>query len=154
MGVESVGDVVTDRSSSETFAIERTIRAPRELVWEALLSLLSSAGYATEGNPPPHGAGATIAFRIGDYDLVEETLSLEPPWRRRYTLVAGAPLASYHAAIMLRDDGPNCFLEWRYVADSGGHAGASEFLERAQQALQTATEYIAAEAQGRASNPN
>ncbi len=145
---------MANQPANETFAIERTIRAPLEFVWESLLSLLSGAGYATEGDPPPHGPGATIAFRIGDHDLVEETLSLEPPWRRRYTLVSGAPLVSYHASITLRDDGPTCFLEWRYVADPGDHVGASEFLERAQQALQTATGYIVAEAEARASSPN
>ena len=145
------GILVTDRSKSETFALSRTISAPRELVWEALLSLLSGAGYATEGDPPPHGPGATIAFRIGDYDLVEETLSLEPPWRRGYALTQGAPLASYRATIEIRGDGQSSVLEWRYVAELGDHPGALSFLERAQQALQTAAGYVANTAETRAS---
>ena len=143
---------MTNQTSGETFVIERMIHAPRELVWEALLEVLSAAGYAKEGDPPPHGRGSIIEFRIGDYDLVEETISFEPPWRRRYALVAGAPLASYRATIAIRDDGARCFLEWSYVANPGDHAGAKAFLDRAQQALKAAADYIASTAEVRASS--
>lgn len=145
---------MTNETSRQSFRIERRIRAPRELAWEALLDVLSTAGYAVEGDPPPHGRGSIIAFRIGDYDLVEETLSLEPPSRRHYTLVSGAPLAAYEATIAIEVDGEGCRLEWSYVADQGEFPDAPTFLERARQALTFAADHIVAAAEVRHASSN
>jgi len=80
------------RPSYKTFVVERQIGAPRAVVWQALLDFLFDVahGYAVPGDPPPHGPGAEIHFRLGRWDLVERTLTLEPPWRRVYEIVAGA----------------------------------------------------------------
>ncbi len=110
---------------------------------------MSAAGYAVEGDPPPHGRGSIIAFRLGDYDLVEETLAFEPPSRRRYALVAGAPLEAYEATIAIDDDGEECRLEWSYVADPGEYPDAATFLEGARQALTFASDQIVAAAESR-----
>jgi hypothetical protein len=131
------------RPSYKTFVVERPVAAPREVVWRELLALVGAAGYDVEGDPPPHGPGATLRFRLGDYDLTERTISCEPPWRRSYTITEGAPVALYEATTNIRDDGPTCLLVWSYLADPGGHEGADAFLERAQQALRTATELVA-----------
>lgn len=136
-------------TSLQRFRIERQIRAPRELAWEALLEILIAAGYRIEGDPPPHGRGATIAFRIGDYDLVEETLSFEPPARRRYALIVGAPLDRYEATISIDEDGEGCRLDWSYVADPGGHPDAAIFLGQARRALTFAADQIVATAEAR-----
>ncbi len=141
---------MTNRASYQTFVIERPVAAPRDLVWHALLELLTTTGYVADGDPPPHGPGATLAFGLGDHDLVEQTLSFEPPWRRCYAIVAGAPVALYQGTTTIRDDGPTCLLVWSYVADPGDHDGAAAFLERAQLALHTATEHVAAVAEARA----
>ena len=135
------------RPSYKTFVVERPVDAPRDTVWHALLELVGAAGYTVEGDPAPHGPGATIAFRLGDYDLVEQTRSVEPPWRRCYAVTAGAPVALYEGTTTIRDDGPTCLLVWSYVADPGDHEGAEAFLERAQQALRTATERVAVAAE-------
>lgn len=145
---------MTNETSRQKFRIERRIRAPRELAWGALLDVLSAAGYAVEGDPPPHGRGSRIAFRIGDYDLVEETLCFEPPSRRCYALVAGAPLDAYEAAIAIEDDGGGCRLEWSYVADPGAHPDAQTFLGHARRALTVAADHIAAAAEGRHASSN
>ncbi len=145
---------MTHETASQNFRIERQIRAPRELAWGALLDVLSTAGYAVEGDPPPHGRGSRIAFRIGDYDLIEETLSFEPPSRRRYALVAGAPLDAYEATIAIEDDGGGCRLKWSYVADPGAHPDAQTFLGQARQALTFAADHIVATAEGRHASSN
>ena len=134
---------MSTRPSYKTFVMERQVAAPRAEVWHQLLSLIGAAGYAVEGDPPPHGPGATLAFSLGDFELVEKTLSLEPPWRRCYEVTEGAPVALYQGTTIIRDDGPTCLLVWSYLADPGDHAGADAFLERAQQALRTATERVA-----------
>ncbi|CAB4765647.1 unannotated protein [freshwater metagenome] len=134
---------MSTRPSYKTFVVERSVAAPRAEVWRSLLELVGAAGYAVEGDPAPHGPGATLAFRLGDYDLVEQTLSLEEPWRRCYALTSGAPVALYQGTTTIRDDGPTCLLVWSYLADPGAHEGAVAFLDRAQEALRTATERVA-----------
>lgn len=145
---------MTKETAPQNFRIERQIRAPRALVWEALLEVLSAAGYAVEGDPPPHGRGSRIAFRIGDYDLVEETLSFEPPSRRRYALVGGAPLDTYEATIAIEVDEEGCRLDWSYVAGPGAHPDAATFLGRARQALTFAADNIVVAAEGRHASSN
>ena len=131
------------RPSYKTFVVERPVAAPRVEVWRQLLALVGAPGYTTLGDPAPHGPGATLAFRLGDYDLVEQTLSLEPPWRRCYAVISGAPVALYQGTTNIRDDGATCLLVWNYLADPGAPAGAGAFLDRAQHALRTATELVA-----------
>lgn len=142
------GAAMTARPSYKTFVIERPVVAPRDIVWRELLALVAAAGYAVEGDPAPHGPGAQVHFRLGDYALTEETLSLEPPWRRCYAVIDGAPVALYQGTATIRDDGATCLLVWSYLADPGGHEGADAFLERVQQALGTAVERIATAAEG------
>ena len=144
---------MSGRPSYKTFVVERAGAAPRDLVWEELLALIGNAGYQKVGDPPPHGPGATIAFQLDTYDLVEETLSLEPPWRRCYAIVHGAPLALYQATTAIRDNGATCLLVWSYLADAGDQVGADAFLERAQQALRAATERVAVAAEARSAGP-
>jgi hypothetical protein len=139
---------MSTRPSYKTFVVERAIAAPRDQVWRALLALVGAAGYAIEGDPAPHGPGATLTFDLGDYRLTERTLSLEPPWRRCYAITDGAPVAMYEATTTIRDDGPTCLFVWSYLADPGGLEGADAFLERAQQALRTASDLVARAAEG------
>ena len=73
------------------FVVEHRIAAPREVVWNAMLDFLggpATGGYALEGTPAPHGPGARKVFTLDEWDLVEETLTLEPPWRRVYLVAA------------------------------------------------------------------
>jgi hypothetical protein len=136
------------KPSYTTFVLERAVRASRDATWGAMLEVISAGGYRVEGDPPPHGEGATVAFTLGAYDLVEVTLSFEPPWRRVYAVVSGAPVTSYQGTTTIRDDGDHCLLVWSYLAEAGEHPGAGAFLERAKQALHTAAERIAALAEG------
>ncbi len=138
---------MTARTSYKTFVIERPVDAPRDIVWRELLALVGAAGYSVEGDPAPHGPGAQVRFHLGDYALTEETLSLEPPWRRCYAVIEGAPVAMYQGTANIRDDGATCLLVWSYLADPGGNEGADAFLVRAQQALGAAVERIATAAE-------
>ena len=138
---------VATRISYKTFVIERLVAAPRDVVWRELLALVGAGGYSVEGDPAPHGPGAQVRFHLGDYALTEETLSLEPPWRRCYAVIEGAPVALYQGTATIRDDGATCLLVWSYLADPGGDERADAFLERAQQALSTAVERIATAAE-------
>lgn len=144
---------MSPRPSYKTFVVERPVAAPRAAVWRELLALVGSNGYDREGDPAPHGPGARLRARIGDrYDIVEETLSLEPPWRRSYEIVEGAPVTLYQGTATIRDDGEQCLLVWSYLVDLGEDPEAEAFLEIAQQALRRATERIATAAE-RAGGP-
>jgi hypothetical protein len=142
---------VSTRPSYKTFVVERPVAAPREAVWEALLDLVGAAGYLTEGDPAPHGPGATTGFRLGGtYDLVERVLSLEPPWRRCYEIVSGGPVALYQGTITIRDDGPRCLLVWSYLCDPGDDPAAEAFLAAVQDVLRGAAGRVAEAAEAAA----
>ena len=134
---------MSTRPSYKTFVVERPVAAPRDIVWRELLALVGSGGYVVPGDPAPHGPGARVTLRLDDHDLVEETLSLEAPWRRCYEMVEGAPVTLYQGTTTIRDDGDRCLLVWSYLADLGPDPRAEAFLERCQQALRTATELVA-----------
>jgi hypothetical protein len=139
---------VSTRPSYKTFVVERPVAAPRAAVWREMLALVGSNGYDREGVPAPHGPGARLRARIGGtYDIVEETLSLEPPWRRCYEIVEGAPLRLYQGTTTLRDDGERCLLVWSYLADPGDDPGADDFLAAAQAALARAADLVAGAAE-------
>jgi len=126
-------------------------------VWHALLEFLydSTGGYAVKGDPAPHGPGAQARFRLGDWDLVERTITLEPPWRRVYEIIEGAPCVLYQGTTTLRDDDAECHLVWSYLAEpitivdeASGHASptadSEAFLERAKTAITTAADLVVA----------
>ena len=139
---------MSTRPSYKTFVVERPVAAPRQAVWEALLDLVGAGGYVTEGDPAPHGPGATTAFRLGGtYDLVERVLSLETPWRRSYEIVSGAPVTLYQGTITIRDDGPRCLLVWSYLCDQGDDPAAEAFLAAVQDVLRGAAARVAAAAE-------
>lgn len=108
--------------------VERHVEVPRARVWEALLDLV--------GDEPEK------RFRIAQWDLVERTLSFEPPWRRVYEIVAGAPVKRYQGTVALRDDGPECHLIWSYLAEALDDGASDEFLERAKVAITTAADLV------------
>ena len=137
------------RPSYKTFVVERHIGAPRAVVWHTLLDFLLEVarGYTVPGDPAPHGPGAEIHFRLGQWDLVERTLTLEPPWRRVYEIVAGAPVKLYQATTALRDDGDECHLVWSYLADAHDDGSSDEFLGRARAAITTAADMVVARVQ-------
>jgi hypothetical protein len=116
----------------KTFVVERHVAVPRIDVWQALLGLVGQ-------EPEKH-------FRIEAWDLVERTLSFEPPWRRVYEIVQGAPVVRYQGTTALRDDGDECHLIWSYLAEPRADGSSDAFLERAKQALTTAADLVAASA--------
>ena len=116
----------------KTFVVERHVPVPRARVWQALVELV--------------GVDDEKHFRIDAWDLVERTLSFEPPWRRVYEIVQGAPVARYQGTTALRDDGPECHLIWSYLAEPHTDGTSDAFLERAKQALHTAADLVAARA--------
>ena len=132
----------------KTFVVERHVDLPRAQVWQALLDFLgdTTRGYAVPGGPPPHGAGTEKRFRIAQWELIERTLSFEPPWRRVYEIVAGAPVKRYQGTTALRDDGPACHLIWSYLAEAHDDGSSDDFLERAKVAISTAADLVAARA--------
>ena len=115
-----------------TFVVERHVDTPRARVWTALVELV--------GDEPEK------RFRIDQWELVERTLSFEPPWRRVYEIVSGAPVKRYQGTIALRDDGPECHLIWSYLAEALDDGSSDEFLERAKRAITTAADLVAARA--------
>jgi hypothetical protein len=116
----------------KTFVVERHVRAPRRQVWQALGELV--------------GERAEKHFRIDVWDLVERTLSFEPPWRRVYEIVSGAPVRRYQGTTALRDDGDECHLIWSYLAEPHADGSSDDFLERAKTALTTAADLVASRA--------
>jgi hypothetical protein len=139
------------RPTYRSFVVERHVHAPRALVWQALLDFLGRVGngYAVLGDPAPHGAGAEKHFRLAQWDLIERTLSFEPPWRRVYEIVAGAPIARYQGTTALRDDGDECHLVWSYLAEAHVDGSSDEFLERAKAAITTAADLVVGEVEPR-----
>jgi hypothetical protein len=133
-----------------TITLERHVDAPRERAWDALLDLLAAAGYETEGDPAPHGPGGTIRVRIPGYELLERTISLEPPWRRVYQHVEGAPARFAQGTIAIRDDGATCHVAWALIAEAeeGGDDATAAFVEAARPVLTRALERIATTAEG------
>jgi hypothetical protein len=133
------------RPTYRTFVIERHLAVPRDDAWQALLELLEGAGHERTGTPPPHGVGARIRFTLDSTEMVEETLSFEPPWRRVYEMVEGAPVALYQGTTAIRDDGPECHLVWSYLVDPGDlpEPELDAFLDRVQTALHRAVDRIA-----------
>ena len=132
------------RPSYRTFVVERHVAAPRPVVWQALLDLLAAAGYEKPGDPAPHGTGARIRFRLDGAEYLEEVLSFEPPWRRVYEMIEGAPVKLYQGTTAIRDDGDESHLVWSYLVDPGDDPAVDAYLERVQLALQHAVDRIAA----------
>jgi hypothetical protein len=126
--------VTVKRPAYRTYVVERAVDAPRVAVWDALVRWAGD-----------DGLGASRMRRVGDADVVERTISFEPPWRRVVDATEGAPLRLYQATAAVRDDGDASLLVWAYVADPGEepHASADEFLEHAQQALRRAADEVA-----------
>jgi hypothetical protein len=137
------------RPSYKTFVVERHVFAPRDAVWRALLEFLLEVtkGYTVPGDPPPHGPGAEVHFRLGEWDLVERTLTLEPPWRRVYEIIEGAPVKLYQATTALRDDGDECHLVWSYLAEVHADGSSDDFLARARAAVTAAADMVVARVQ-------
>ena len=111
------------------------MKAPRERTWRVLLDELEehAGGYAVEGDPPPHGAGAERRWPTGQGagPLVETVLSFEPPWRRACEVTGpGTGLDLCHGTFVLRDDGPECHLSWGVVYDPEPSPRGTEFIER------------------------
>lgn len=121
------------RPSYTTFVVERQIAAPRQRVWDEMVSLVGDGVRA----------GATKTFRLDDRELVEQTLSFEPPWRRCYELISGSPLAFYQGTTTIRDDGDRCLLVWSFLTDPGPDPDAEDFLDRVRLALTRAVDSIA-----------
>jgi hypothetical protein len=130
-----------------------------------MLTMLAGAGYATEGDPAPHGPGSTLRVRIPGYDLLERTVSLEAPWRRVYQHVEGAPTPFAQGSTTIRDDGDTCHVAWSLIAQvvdsseavddtepvDGGFGSADAvgaFLEAARPVLERALGRIAQLAEG------
>lgn len=131
----------------ETFTIDRPVAAPRQVVWDALLDLIGRQGYESPGDPPPHGAGSTIRFSAAGYELLERTVSLEPPWRRVYQHVEGAPARFAQGSIAIRDDGPTSHLAWALVVEPLPDGSTAPFLEAARQVIERAVELVASAAE-------
>lgn len=123
------------RPSYKTFVIEREVAAPRQVVWDALVDMLERVA--------PGASTGEVAFTIGDYDLVERTLSFEPPWRRAYEIVQGAPAKLYQGTITVRDDGPSCLLVWSYLCEANDDGSTDAFLEKVQGSLTRAADGLA-----------
>lgn len=134
------------RPTYRTNVVERAFPLPRTVVWHALLDLLFEAadGYAVPGSPAPHGAGSEIVFALDGASLRERTLSLEPPWRRAYEIVEGAPVAVYQGTIAIRDDGPSCLLMWEQLIEALPDGASDAFIERSARAVATAVDQLAA----------
>ena len=110
--------VTQKRRSYTSIVIEREIAASRQVVWDAFLAFIEKAtgGYDVEGDPPPHGLGATLGLTLDDETLSEEVISFEPPWRRVYELT-GAPVKMYQGTTVITDRGDSCLLAWSLVVD-------------------------------------
>jgi hypothetical protein len=131
-----------------TVTVERTVAATRDEVWQALLRVLAAAGYETEGDPAPHGPGATIRVRIPGYELLERTVSLEAPWRRVYHHTEGAPGGLAQGTTALRDDGDACHVAWAVIVEvpAGTEDEVDAFVAAARPVLERALAAVAAEA--------
>lgn len=135
----------------ETFVIERDVAASREALWDALLSLLARDGYATEGQPAPHGPGAIKHLTVGDHKLVERTLSLEPPWRRVYEIIEGAPVAFYQGTTVIvqrPQDGDGCLLAWSVLYDPLPDGTSDEFIYLARTFLEMVVDALIESVEG------
>ena len=121
------------RRSYTSIVIEREIAAPRQVVWDAFLAGIEEAtgGYDIEGDPPPHGLGATLGLTLGGETLCEEVISFEPPWRRVYELT-GAPVGMYQGTTAITDRGDSCLLAWSLVVDPLPDGASDSFLEVAE----------------------
>lgn len=130
------------RVQYKTFVVERTIACRRDAAWAALVAFLDEIA--------PGGAQGEIAFRLDAWQLTERTLSFEPPWRRVYEVVDGAPVKLYQATTALRDDGRSTHLVWSYLCEPLEGDASDAFLARAQQAITAAADLVAARAAARA----
>jgi hypothetical protein len=129
---------MTVRPVYRPFVVEQFIAAPRPIVWSALLDFLGSeatGGYEREGDPPPHGPGALKVFALDHWTLVEETLTLEPPWRRVYAITGGAPVRSYQGTTLLLDEGSGTRLVWSCLIEPLIEGGSEAYEARVRTAI-------------------
>jgi len=135
---------VKARKSYTSIVIEQEIAAARTLVWETLLDFLetSAEGYLVEGNPSPHGLGATLEQVSPNCNRLEEVISFEPPWRRVYEVtIEGVPLLQ--GTSMIIDRGDNSLLVWSIVIDPFSDEISETCLEQIRSAAKTTIEIIA-----------
>ena len=122
------------KKKHQSRSLERHVNAPREHTWNVLNDLIEKAagGYAAEGDPAPHGAGAVMHLKLPGLPelLVETVLSFEPPWRWAYSVTGAVTgLDLYHGTFVLRDDGPECHLSWGVVVDPEPSPQGAAFLD-------------------------
>ena len=122
-------------SPEPAFVIERHLPDPPDRVWEGLVRLIGD-GLAV--------VGGEHAFSIDTWHLVERTTVVEPPNRRVYRIVSGAPVSFYEGTTEIVGDETGSTLRWTAVASPAPDAGDSyqRFLERAHAALTRAVDLI------------
>ena len=90
------------------FVLERRVGASVEDTWAAFTGIIP---------PSLSQVGGEFVFKFDEWELTERTLELDPPRRRVYGMVAGAPVHSYVGTTELHADGDDCLLRWTVVAD-------------------------------------
>ena|GEM_PF-184255 len=126
--------VTAKRKAYRTSVIERELATTRQRAWDTLHEMIvaSTGGYATDGDPAPHGLGAVLEFRLGDLDLTKTVISFEPPWRRVYEL-SGAPVVLYQGTTAFVDQGDTCLMSWSLVIDPMPDGSGDSFITDAEE---------------------
>lgn len=137
----------------EHYRIDRDIDASPETVFAALLGLIGgpedAPTYARLGDPPPHGPGALVVFKLQDYELHEVCVELEIPRKRRYRMVSGAPVDHYEALTELTSNpsGYGTLLTWQGWTEDADPAVAASWNQLAHQTIAGAVEIVATRAE-------
>ncbi len=137
----------------EHYRIDREVQASPESVFAALLGLIGGPDdaptYARLGDPPPHGPGALVVFKLQDYELHEVCMELENPRRRRYRMVSGAPVAHYEALteVAPSGNGNGALITWQGWTEDPDPVVAADWNRLAHESISRAVEIVAARAE-------
>jgi hypothetical protein len=100
-------------------------------VWDAMLEMIQAGmGYVDEGEPAPHGIGATMHLPFVEGDpLVETVIGFDPPRQRRYKVEGeGSHLDHYEAAFVIEPEGDTCRFQWYLDVDDEPTPEGAEFV--------------------------
>ena len=135
----------------EHYRIEREVNASPESVFAALLRLIGgpedAPTYARLGDPHPHGPGALVVFNLQGYELHEECVELEIPYRRRYRMVSGAPVDHYEALTEVVSSGDGTLLTWQGWTEDSNPEVAAAWNQLARESIGRAVEMVATRAE-------
>jgi uncharacterized protein YndB with AHSA1/START domain len=129
--------------AAHRFTFERRLAVPASRVWDAIAAMYADADYSyTVAGDPPIGEGAVIRYRYGDWLQHALVVTWEPPVRRVYEMLDGAPVRRYRGTTTVVDDADGALLTWECEFALDPEQDADEYLRLAHATVGRAVERV------------